>query len=191
MKSKKANEKTLYALGDDNAVFAVDAISETKLDELTFRTEAELGKLASTWPVSRLAAIWNEMAGAVPFDDLKPVKKFTNRKIGVARIWKAIQRLAANAALPAGEETPKPKRSGKAATQTKKAATPRQNSKKAQVIKMLEAADGATLADIMKATNWQSHSVRGFISGSLVKKMGLKVESFKRENGERAYRIAS
>ena len=42
----------------------------------------------------------------------------------------------------------------------------------------------------MKATNWQAHSARGFISGSLGKKMGLTVVSAKRENGERAYSIS-
>ena len=87
------------------------------------------------------------------------------------------------------EAAPEPRRSGKDAAAPKKARTPRQNSKKAQVIKMLEAAEGATLADIMALTNWLPHSVRGFISGSLVKKMGLKVESFKREDGTRAYRL--
>jgi hypothetical protein len=42
----------------------------------------------------------------------------------------------------------------------------------------------------MKATDWQAHSVRGFISGTLGKKMGLKVESTKREDGERVYSLA-
>ncbi len=42
----------------------------------------------------------------------------------------------------------------------------------------------------MGATEWQAHSVRGFISGGLGKKMGLTVESFKRPDGERAYRLA-
>ncbi|MBZ5619276.1 MAG: DUF3489 domain-containing protein [Acidobacteriia bacterium] len=46
------------------------------------------------------------------------------------------------------------------------------------------------LVDSMSATGWQAHSVRGFISGSLGKKMGLTVDSFKREDGERGYRIA-
>ena len=40
-----------------------------------------------------------------------------------------------------------------------------------------------------KATEWQSHTVRGFIAGTL-KKAGIVAESFKRENGDRAYRIA-
>jgi len=43
----------------------------------------------------------------------------------------------------------------------------------------------------MKATDWQAHSVRGFISGALGKKMGLKVESAKREDGERVYTLVS
>ena len=55
---------------------------------------------------------------------------------------------------------------------------------------MLKRPDGATLADIMSATDWQAHSVRGFISGSLGKKMGLTVESFNRSDGVRAYKVA-
>ena len=61
--------------------------------------------------------------------------------------------------------------------------------KKAEVIAMMKRAKGATLAEIMKATGWQAHSVRGFLSGTLGKKMGLALESTKREDGERQYRI--
>jgi hypothetical protein len=42
----------------------------------------------------------------------------------------------------------------------------------------------------MKATGWQAHSVRGFISCALGKKMGLTVASVRREDGERVYSIA-
>ena len=48
---------------------------------------------------------------------------------------------------------------------------------------------GATLAEIAKATKRQNHSIRGFISGTITKKMGLAVESSKNESGERTYRI--
>jgi len=43
----------------------------------------------------------------------------------------------------------------------------------------------------MKATDWQAHSVRGFLSGTIGKKMGLKVASTKTEDGERTYSIKS
>jgi hypothetical protein len=41
----------------------------------------------------------------------------------------------------------------------------------------------------MKATGWQAHSVRGFLSGTIAKKMGLAVKSEKRAGGERVYSI--
>lgn len=50
--------------------------------------------------------------------------------------------------------------------------------------------EGGTMAEIAKATDWQNHSIRGFISGNVTKKMGLAVESSKNEAGERTYRIA-
>jgi len=58
------------------------------------------------------------------------------------------------------------------------------------VLDLLKRAGGASLKDIMKATDWQAHSVRGFISGTIGKKMGLKIESTKREDGERVYSLA-
>ena len=63
----------------------------------------------------------------------------------------------------------------------------REGSKTAQVLELVRQPGGATLKEIMAATNWQAHSVRGFISGKLTKKMGLKVASIKREDGERTY----
>jgi hypothetical protein len=49
--------------------------------------------------------------------------------------------------------------------------------------------EGTTLAEIAKATDWQNHSIRGFVSGHVTKKLGLKVESTKSDTGERTYRI--
>jgi hypothetical protein len=57
-----------------------------------------------------------------------------------------------------------------------------------QILALLKQPGGATLKAIMAATGWQAHSVRGFISGHLVKKMKLRVESL-RQNGERVYAI--
>ena len=78
----------------------------------------------------------------------------------------------------------------KAPKAAKKAGPAREGSKAAKIIDLLKRPNGATLAEIMKSTNWQVHSVRGFISGSLGKKMGLIVVSEKREDGERVYSIS-
>jgi hypothetical protein len=59
------------------------------------------------------------------------------------------------------------------------------------VLAALQQSKGATLAELMKLTRWQAHSVRGFLSGAVGKKMGLTVRSGKREDGERVYKIGS
>jgi hypothetical protein len=72
----------------------------------------------------------------------------------------------------------------------KKATGARDGSKAAKIVDLLNRPNGATLAEIMKATDWQAHSVRGFISGTLGKNMGLAVKSEKRDDGTRVYSIA-
>jgi hypothetical protein len=67
-------------------------------------------------------------------------------------------------------------------------AGPREGSKTAQVVAMLQRKGGATLAEIMAKMGWQRHTVRGFMAGAM-KKAGFAVESFKPEGGERTYRI--
>ncbi len=75
----------------------------------------------------------------------------------------------------------------KAAT---KPATPRAESKQSGLISMLRQPDGATIAEIAKALEWQPHTVRGAIAGALKKKLGLNVESEKVDDRGRVYRIA-
>jgi hypothetical protein len=62
-------------------------------------------------------------------------------------------------------------------------------SKGARIIELLRRKEGATLADLTDATGWQPHSVRGFLSAQVSKKLGLKLASTKREDGQRAYQI--
>jgi hypothetical protein len=179
----------LFAIDTDNNIMAFPAAGQIPEGQEHFATEKELAKLAANWPGDRLLLIWNSFAGVAPFDELKPIKKFTDRKTAVARVWKAIQRLDAAPAPQAADVAPKAKRSRKAAKAEDAAPTAREGSKKAIVLDLLRRPDGASLKEIMAATDWQAHSVRGFISGAITKKMGLKVESFKAENGERGYRI--
>jgi len=146
-------------------------------------------------------------------------RQFTDRKSAITRIWKAIQSLNGDSAAEVPEPSDKaataaskPANKAKQAAKPKltkgakakpgkpaktgrktatKAASARDGSKKATVLGLLQRKNGATLGEIMKATGWQAHSVRGFISGTLGKKMGLTVESTKREDGERVYNLVS
>jgi hypothetical protein len=181
----------LFAIDADNTITALAAAEQIPAGQEPFTSEKELAKLAASWPSDRLVQIWNSFAGVAGFGaELKPVKKFTNRKTAVTRIWKAIQKLDAPTARHAPKVAPKGRQARRQTTVENGAPAAREGSKKAIVLDMLKAANGATLKDIMAATDWQAHSVRGFISGSLTKKMGLQIESFKRDDGDRAYRLA-
>jgi hypothetical protein len=79
----------------------------------------------------------------------------------------------------------------KSAKSRKHAIRARQGSKTAKFLDLLKRPSGATGAELMKASGWQAHSVRGFISGVLGKKMGLSITSSKIENGQRRYALKS
>jgi hypothetical protein len=227
-----------------------------------FASEVQLADLIGP-DNKRLLEIWNSLPG------VRPVSKFTNRKVATERIWKAIQGLeeppaaaptaepqsgaiegeTVLAELPASEPNselaqteppiddatpqitrepygvgpvdqpaeadepvatvgtqapsvaPAEDKSSKAATTANKApkaqkaakpakaeSGPREGSKTAQVVAMLQRKDGATLAEIMDQMGWQKHTVRGFMAGAM-KKAGYTVESFKSDKSERTYRI--
>ena len=70
-----------------------------------------------------------------------------------------------------------------------KPASERKGTKAEAVVVLLRRKDGASLADLQKATGWQPHSVRGFLSGTVRKRMGLTLESTKSADGERRYAL--
>lgn len=102
---------------------------------------------------------------------------------------KSKQRKTARA--PGGKSTTKKLPAGKSPNESRirKTAKPR-DSKQAKLIALLERPEGATIDDLMKATGWQAHSVRGVMSGALKKRLGLTITSEKGENG-RTYRVAA
>ena len=115
---------------------------------------------------AELTAIWNALPGATK------LAKFKDRKAAAQRLW------AAFAELPVEPE------------RVAESPAPRAGSKQAQVIDLFRRAEGATVAEVMTATGWQPHTVRGIVSGTLKKKLGLTVVSAKEERG-RVYRIAA
>jgi hypothetical protein len=97
-------------------------------------------------------------------------------------------------ATKGGKAKASPKKEAKAAKKAakpahaKEASTPRAESKGAKILALIGRPKGATLAEIVKATDWQKHSIRGFLS-TAAKKHGLKIESTKTEAGDRVYQI--
>jgi hypothetical protein len=199
-------ENNITAFGTQEEAAATTA---TPFD--SFASQKDLAELAAGWPAERLVAVWNSLPG------VKPVKSFKNAKIAASLIWECIQGLGeaatpeAKAAKPksdkkakggaqaakgapaktkatkkttAAKNAPKAKKAAKA----EESAGPREGSKTAQVVAMLQRKNGATLAEIMAKMGWQKHTVRGFMAGAM-KKAGYTVESFKPEGGERTYRI--
>src|ERR1700676_2792182 len=63
------------------------------------------------------------------------------------------------------------------------------SSKVAKVLRLLKRPGGVTLNAIMKATEWQAHSVRGFLSATISKRKGLKLTSIRSDAGERVYSV--
>lgn len=78
----------------------------------------------------------------------------------------------------------------KAATAGNSRRGARGNTKQAKVVDLLRRPEGATIAQLVKATGWQPHTVRGALAGALKKRLGLEIKSEKPEDGERVYRIA-
>ena len=110
----------------------------------------------------------------------------------------------ANVAQQARHDAPAQAKSGKKATPAKKAPRgakkaktakqtngSRPGSKTAKVLELLKRPGGVTSKELIKATGWQPHSVRGFLSGTVGKKMGLTVTSARSEDGERSYSVES
>ncbi len=104
-----------------------------------FSSLDELSHLAELWPATRLVRIWNSLPGATT------VKRFTDRETAVSRIWKALQN-------GGGDSSAKSKLRRKNGARSNKP-TARVGTKKAHIIRLLERPNGATVAEIMRATD--------------------------------------
>ncbi len=224
----------ILVLSKDNFMTVLGSMAEAERQPESehFTGLEELSELAANWPASRLVEIWNNLPG------VSPIKKFTDRKTAVSRIWKALQEL--NASGPVQAETPQPEAEATQATKRRsesaetteskepeastpepeqdadvapqaadvapeeagspkkttrakreRTGTPREGSKADIILSLLKREGGASLQELMDAAGWQKHSVRGFLAGTVNKKMGLNLTSKKEESGERRYFVAA
>ncbi|MBS1154598.1 MAG: hypothetical protein H6R07_522 [Proteobacteria bacterium] len=87
-------------------------------------------------------------------------------------------------------DPPHSRRTAKSSPKTESSTvTPSAGTKQSRLIALIQQPMGATLDELMTATGWQAHSVRGIISGTLRKKLGFKVALTANSDGVRAYRI--
>jgi hypothetical protein len=213
--SKGDNRMTTFTIDCDNNITAFASLQEAQAAGLAgvehFSSAEELTQLAASWPIAgthgRGSSKLRELLNSLP--SVPPTKKFPDRQTALAKIWEAAQALTPPGGAPGAHGAKKPKGSKKKATPAKKAAPARHRakkavrarkgskktrqgkdardgSKKAEVLELMRRKQGATLKEIMKATGWQARTVRGFVSGTLIKKQGLKVESFP-QRGEGAH----
>ena len=136
-------------------------------------------KNAEATNTTETAAVAEQGAQVAP--EKAASKKAASQKKGAPKANKGAKKAAKQAKAAVAS---------KKAAKVKEAKVPREFSKKNIILDLLRRPKGATMAEIAKATDWQNHSIRGFISGNLTKKMGLTVESTKNEAGERTYRVA-
>jgi hypothetical protein len=179
---RSTTPRPTFTIDNGGNVRAFGSPADVPDGAVKFETEKEFRTLVAEWSGPRLVQVWNNLAGA------KRIQKFTDRKTAVRRIWQAIQELAPTAGGDARTGARRGPHSGKVAAGSERRAVPRPSTKTARIIALLKRPAGATLKAIMALTGWQPHSVRGFISAQLSKRMGMKIESFQRE-GERVYRI--
>jgi hypothetical protein len=109
----------------------------------------------------------------------------------MATVKRALPAKKARVAKRRAHVAPSKAKPARTATRAKKPTTARGGSKTAKILDLLKRPGGATLKELTKTTGWQPHSVRGFLSGAVGKKMGISVESFKGPDGRRGYRISS
>lgn len=101
-----------------------------------------------------------------------------------------IEPLVASAVASARKAKPSPQAERTPdGTATLKPVAIRAGTKQARIIAMLQRPEGATVAEMVEATSWQAHTVRGSISGALKKKLGLPVAAEKVEGRGTVYRL--
>ena len=127
----------------------------------------------------------NTVTEAAPAPEIQEPKATKKANAGARRAHVASKKAQSRKKASSATKAPKAKKGAK----PKESTGTREGSKTDRVLELLKRPGGVTAKELMKATNWQAHSVRGFLSGTIGKKMGLAVSSTKSVDGERSYSI--
>ena len=149
----------IYIISNDGITLCREPAATVNKGDVAVASRDELH--AARLSGKRLLALWNALPG------VEKQTKVGDRDRLIDQLWSAIE------ALPEPEPQSETKRP----------------SKQDAVIAMLRRPGGATVEEVVRATGWQRHTVRGVFSGTLKKKLGLTLASAKEERG-RVYRIA-
>jgi hypothetical protein len=149
----------IYIIGNDGIALCREVPATLNNGEVAVASKEELH--AAPLSGRRLLALWNALPGVAKR------RKVGDRAALIDQLWLAIE------ALPDPEPQPDVNRP----------------SKQDGVIAMLRRPEGVTVDEVVSATGWQRHTVRGVFSGTLKKKLRLTLASAKEERG-RVYRIA-
>jgi len=149
----------IYIIGNDGIALCREAPAALNEGEIVVASNEQLH--AAPLSSKQLLTLWNALPGVAKR------KKVGDRRALIDQLWSAIE------ALPDPEPQPDVHR----------------RSKQDGVIAMLRRPEGATVDEVVSATGWQRHTVRGVFSGTLKKKLGLTLAAAKEERG-RVYRIA-
>jgi hypothetical protein len=150
----------VYIIGNDGITLCREPPAAVNEGDIVVASNEELH--AARLSGKRLLAPWN----ALP--DIEKRRKLGDRDALIDQLWSAIE------ALPDPNQQSDAKRP----------------SKQEAVIAMLQRPEGATVDEVASAMSWERHTVRGFFSGTLKKKLGLTLASAQEERG-RVYRLAA
>ena len=148
----------IYIIGNDGIALCREAPAALNEGEIVVASNEQLH--AAPLSSKQLLTLWNALPG------VEKRKKVGDRRALIDQLWSAIE------ALPDPEPQPDVHR----------------RSKQDGAIAMLRRPEGATVDEVVSATGWQRHTVRGVFSGTLKKKLGLTLASAKEQR--RVYRIA-
>jgi len=147
-----------------------------RIDDLIWRTSANEQKLTLGITQAGVEAIDGNSPAIEAGKARSSLKKKTGRNPGETRKAGGEAKAAKAALKVPSKRNAKPLKT-------------RNNSKANQILSLLKRSSGATLAEIVRATGWQAHSVRGFLSGTVKKRLGLKLTTQQAEGKDRRYKI--